>query len=232
VSVLLRLTAAENVLLDGPIVAVAPANSRERIGRIAVADRGRGWRYAYSWSWRLGSVDAQPDSSALYRLPWMDGRTFRIGQAPGGRITTHTTRESRYAIDVSMPEGTPIVAARAGVVIRVAAGFSEGGVDEALRYQANAVSVLHPDATIADYVHLMKGGVAVRVGEAVVPGKLIGYAGSTGYSSGPHLHFALTRLVREGDSFEYESVPIAFYVGSPPRVFAPASGMTLRATGY
>lgn len=121
------------------------------------------------------------------------------------------------------------MAARRGVVVRVAQGFSEGGTDEALRNKANVVQVLHDDGTLADYVHFMNQGVAVRVGETVEPGKLLGYAGSTGYSSGPHLHFVILRLERQGDALEYVSVPISFYVGRPPHVFAPISGMVVRA---
>ena len=231
VSIILKLTVAQNVQTDGPmpLATVVPARSRQRLARIYAVDRTQSWRYGYSWTWRIGDYNARHEPGATYRVPWMDGRTFRIGQAPGGRITTHTTPASREAIDVSMPEGTPVVAARRGVVIRVAQGFSEGGKDEALRNKANVVQVLHDDGTLADYVHFMNQGVAVTVGETVEPGKLLGYAGSTGYSSGPHLHFVILRLERQGDALEYVSVPISFYVGRPPHVFSPMSGMVVRA---
>ena len=231
VSVVLRLTTAENVRSEAvlPLFAVVPPFGRERLTRIGQLDRTKGWRYGYAWSYRPGSYLAQHDAKALYRVPWLDGRTFRIGQAPGGRITTHTTAASREAVDITMPEGTPIVAAREGVVIRVAQGFSEGGKDEGLRSKANVVQVLHADGTIGEYVHFMNQGVAVRMGERVAAGKLLGYAGSTGFSSGPHLHFAVVRVVREGSSLDYLSVPFSFYAGRPPRVFAPVSGMEVQA---
>ena len=231
VSIVVRLTAAQNVQTDAalPLVAVVPPRERLRLARITAADRKQGWRYGYSWTWRLGAYTARHDPNAAYRVPWMDGRTFRIGQAPGGRITTHTTAQSREAIDVTMPEGTPIVAARAGVVVRVSQGFSEGGTDESMRSKANVVSVLHDDGTLGEYVHFMNQGVAVRTGEVVEAGKLLGYAGSTGYSSGPHLHFAILRVVRTGDALDYVSVPFSFYVGRPPHVFAPISGMLVPA---
>lgn len=212
-----------------PLVTVVPPRSRERLTRIAQVDRTQGWRYAYSWSWRLGSYTARHDPKAAYRVPWMDGQSFRIGQAPGGQITTHTTPSSREAIDITMPEGTPIVAARAGLVVRVAQGFTEGGTSEAMRSQANVVEVLHEDGTLGQYVHFRNQGVAVRVGERVSAGMLLGYAGSTGYSTGPHLHFAVLRLARDGDAFDYVSVPFSFYAGRPSRVFAPLSGMEVRA---
>jgi murein DD-endopeptidase MepM/ murein hydrolase activator NlpD len=231
VSIVLRLTAAQNVQTDVPlpIVAVVPPRNRLRLMGISPKVRTQGWRYGYSWTWRLGSYTARHDPNAAYRVPWMDGRTFRIDQAPGGRITTHTTPSSREAIDITMPEGTPIVAARAGVVIRVSQGFSEGGTDESMRTKANVVQVLHDDGTIADYVHFMNQGVVVRFGEAVEAGTLLGHAGSTGYSSGPHLHFAIVRVAREGDALDYVSVPFSFYVGRPAHVFAPISGMMVPA---
>ena len=231
VSIVLRLTASENIQADAalPLALVVPPRSRERVMRIAQVERKKGWRYAYSWSWRLGAYTARHDAKAVYRVPWMDGQTFRIDQAPGGPITTHTTPSSREAVDITMPEGTPIVAAREGRVIRVAQGFSEGGPNEALRNQANVVEVLHEDDTLGQYVHFRNRGVTVREGETVAAGTLLGYAGSTGYSTGPHLHFAVLRLVREGESLDYVSVPFTFYAGRPARMFTPVSGMAVRA---
>ena len=52
----------------------------------------------------------------LYRLPWPEGLTFMFIQAPGGRVTTHFTRGTLYAVDIAMPEGMPVLAARAGVL--------------------------------------------------------------------------------------------------------------------
>jgi murein DD-endopeptidase MepM/ murein hydrolase activator NlpD len=231
VSVLIKLTVAENVLSDRalPVVAVVAPRSRQRLVRLSRENPRLAWRYQYGWSWRLGDYQATHNSYAAYRVPWMDGRTFRIGQAPGGRITTHDKPWNRNAIDVSMPEGTPILAARAGTVVEVTEGFSEGGKDESLVNKANIVRVMHDDGTLTEYVHLMPGGSAVRVGEKIAAGKLIGYSGNTGFSSGPHLHFAVLRVVREGDSFQYVSEPFSFYVGRPVQVFFPKTGLVVPA---
>ena len=165
----------------------------------------------------------------MYRVPWLDGRTFVIGQAPGGPVITHTTASSREAVDVPMPEGTPILAARAGIVFQTVSDNEAGGIDEAFRSKANVVRVLHADGTIANYVHLMHEGVAVKQGERVEPGRIIGYAGSTGQSSGPHLHFAVTRVVRDGDELVEVSEPFHFYVGRPPKLFRPLFGLVVKA---
>jgi murein DD-endopeptidase MepM/ murein hydrolase activator NlpD len=212
-----------------PIVTVAPPHSTLEIARLAPIEARRSWSYRLSYRYRYGAYTAAHDPQALYRMPWLEGRTFVIGQAPGGRIVTHFSPASRNAVDIPMPEGTPILAARAGVVFQTVAENDAGGADEAFRSKANVVRVLHADGTIGNYVHLMHEGVAVKSGERVEPGKLIGYAGSTGMSSGPHLHFAVTRVVRNGDELEEVSEPLRFYVGKPPRVFTPQSGLAVRA---
>lgn len=230
VSIALTLPVQENVRPDTPLpmFVVVPPHSRVRIGGLQRTERAS-WRFTTEWTWRFGAYNAAPKNDVRYRLPWMDGRTFVIGQAPGGRITTHNTAQSRDAVDITMPEGTPIVAARAGTVVHVAGDYTRGGMQPDLRDQANVVMVLHEDGTIAQYAHLMPGGVAVRAGEAVQPGKVLGYSGNTGLSDGPHLHFAVTRIVRDGDSLAEISIPFAFYVGDPPQVFTPKSGMSVRA---
>jgi len=232
VSVRLVLTLAENVAADQrlPLYVVIPPRTNFRVVRIYPVDGTKAWRYNTGSRTHYGSYEAQHDPSALYRVPWMDGRTFIIGQAPGGKITTHLQPYSREAIDITMPVGTPIVAARGGVVFKTIAEHSNSGaLDEAFRNKANLVRVLHDDGTIGNYVHLMPQGVAVQEGEVVRAGKLIGYAGSTGFSAGPHLHFAITRVVREGEGFGEVSEPIVFHVGNPPVLFEPRSGMVVTA---
>ena len=231
VSVLVKLTIAENVTSDvaQPTIAVVAPNVRQQLMRLSPVDRRQAWRYQFSYNYRLGAYTAKHNPQAQYRVPWMDGRTFRIGQAPGGRITTHNQPWSRDAIDVAMPDGTPIVAARAGIVVEVTDGFNEGGKDEIFVNKANIVRVLHDDGTLGEYVHLRHGGSAVRVGARVDAGKLIGYSGNTGFSAGPHLHFAVVRVEQVEDGFQYVTEPFAFYVGRPRYVFFPKTGMVVPA---
>src|SRR5436190_12089848 len=129
--------------------------------------------------------------SPLYRLPWPEGRSFVITQAPGGKITTHFAKSSRHAIDIAMPEGTPVLAARRGVVIASEARHVAQG--EPLTDLGNFVRVRHEDGTLAVYAHLAHEGVAIELDEEVEAGRLLGYSGTTGYSTGPHLHFGVSR---------------------------------------
>ena len=82
-------------------------------------------------------------------------------------------------IDLAASMWTPIYAASAG---RVTAcyEFSNYG---------NTIDITHPDGSMTRYAHQPYGGLAVTCGQWVEQGQLIGHVGSTGWSSGPHLHF-------------------------------------------
>jgi murein DD-endopeptidase MepM/ murein hydrolase activator NlpD len=80
-------------------------------------------------------------------------------------------------VDLAAPNGTPIVAAGAGVVVR--AGVAEG--------YGNAVLIDHGNGFLTHYGHLSV--IAVKVGQHVAAGQRIGNEGETGHATGPHLHF-------------------------------------------
>jgi murein DD-endopeptidase MepM/ murein hydrolase activator NlpD len=80
-------------------------------------------------------------------------------------------------VDLAAPDGTPIAAAGAGVV--VAAGPAEG--------YGNAVLIDHGNGYLTHYGHM--SAITVTVGQTVAAGQQIGNEGSTGHSTGPHLHF-------------------------------------------
>jgi murein DD-endopeptidase MepM/ murein hydrolase activator NlpD len=81
-------------------------------------------------------------------------------------------------IDIAAPTGTPIYAAAAGVVEH--AGWNSGGY-------GNMVEIRHPDGSMTRYAHASR--IHVRSGDEVEQGAQIADIGSTGYSTGPHLHF-------------------------------------------
>ncbi len=81
-------------------------------------------------------------------------------------------------IDIAGPVGTPILAAAAGQVI--AAGWTNDGF-------GNKVEVKHPDGTVTLYAHTSQ--VLTRVGAQIHQGEQIAKMGSSGFSTGPHLHF-------------------------------------------
>lgn len=84
-----------------------------------------------------------------------------------------------YGVDLSAPSGTPIVATRSGVVTR--AYFSSSG--------GYTVEIDHQDGYTSKYLH--QTHYIVSAGQQVSAGQVIGYVGSTGTSTGPHLHFSI-----------------------------------------
>ena len=94
----------------------------------------------------------------------------------------------RWALDIEMPPGTPVLAARDGVVLYLQDGFTQGGIDPSLLERANLVVVAHADGTMAFYGHLSPG-LDVAVGDSVSVGGLLGWSGRTGFAGEPHLHF-------------------------------------------
>lgn len=84
-------------------------------------------------------------------------------------------------VDIAPPMGTPIVASRAG---RVTFAGVMGGY-------GNAIDIDHGDGYQSRYAHQSR--FAVGVGQTVAAGQTIGFVGSTGQSTGPHLHFEIRR---------------------------------------
>ena len=81
-------------------------------------------------------------------------------------------------IDIAGPVGTPIVAVAPGEV--VSAGWNSGGF-------GNLVKLKHPDGSLTLYAHNSR--IVVHQGQEVEQGQFIAEMGSSGYSTGPHLHF-------------------------------------------
>lgn len=226
-TVYVSLAEQENVASDRkwPLTAVVPPKQSLVLGRLFRATARGAYRFSFKYRHQFGDIAAAHDPKALYRLPFEDGHTFLISQSHGGAITTHTTADSAHAVDIVMPERTPIMAARAGVVIDIENFHVRGGKEQDLLDKANSVTVLHEDGTMARYVHLNAGQYS-WIGQEVQAGTHIGYSGNTGYSSGPHLHFVVVRARQNADgSIGYESEPIRFYAHNPPLQFAPQQGM-------
>ncbi len=96
-----------------------------------------------------------------------------------------------YGADLAASTGTPVVSVADGKISETGYGSING----------NYVKITHADGYISHYTHLQT--INVRKGETVVQGKQIGTVGSTGYSTGPHLHFELRRNGKILDPFKY-----------------------------
>lgn len=200
VEIELEITRAEH-LLGVPAQPVRwVLQPRSEIRLLTLSPSGTGTpRHEHKLSYALGDPRSQHLDSS-YPLPWRGG-PFRMTQGPGGRYS-HTGPKGRYAVDIAMPEGTPIVAARPGVVIRTENQQSGRGTNPA----GNFVRMLHDDGTMGVYLHLKHGSVQVREGQRVRTGELLAQSGNTGNSTGPHLHF----VVQKNVGLNTVSIPFEF----------------------
>lgn len=166
-------------------------HSEKKLLNVDIVDRAQGASMLPRYSWVMGRASAK-HSDPLYRLPFAVGSGVTVSQGFDGGVT-HTGR-SRYAVDFSCAVGTEVYAARGGKVIAARSGRRRGGFDKRFRAETNYIVIEHDDHTLGKYAHLKYNGVKVTVGETVQTGRLIGYSGNTGYSSGPHLHFSVSSV--------------------------------------
>jgi murein DD-endopeptidase MepM/ murein hydrolase activator NlpD len=215
-------------------IKVKGADGQERVAKAVVPERsqlllldmpvlpGTG-KVAFDYGYVIGEPGAVHAPSRPYRAPFAISQSFTVSQAPPTAIT-HTDPSSRNAIDIAMPVGTAVHAAREGLVINVAHKFFRSGLSPQFGDEANFVQVLHDDGTTAIYAHLQMDTIRVRPGQRVERGEYIANSGNTGFSSGPHLHFVVVRNA----GFRSESVPVSF-AGPGSEAVTARTGSTLTA---
>jgi murein DD-endopeptidase MepM/ murein hydrolase activator NlpD len=171
---------------------------------LAPVDTNSDWQYSYTNYYKLGSSVAQPDDF-VYSLPYAPGTSHRITQGYNGKFSHQGS--NRYAIDWQMPQGTPVCAARGGLVVKVKDDSDRGGGN--IKYDPfnNYVLIRHEDGTLGHYCHLQKGGVVVHPGDIVKTGQIIAHSGDTGFSTGAHLHFC---VFMTKDGMHRVSIPVKF----------------------
>ena len=152
-----------------------------------------------------GDPNAQPrDIEYVYPL---SGTALQVEQGWGGAFSHHDL-QNRHAVDFAADIGTQVIAARAGTVMDIETDFERAGLDtgnDASR--ANFVRIVHDDGTMALYAHLKPEGVLVRVGQRVRKAEVIGLSGNTGFTTGPHLHFA----VQVNRGMQLQSIPFRMF---------------------
>jgi murein DD-endopeptidase MepM/ murein hydrolase activator NlpD len=203
---------------------VMPGNSKPLL-QVFPVDSYRGASYALKLRYVMGSPEAHHDASVLYLTPFDVNGRFQITQGFDGKMS-HQDPQNKYAVDIAMPEGTPVYAARGGVVMEVENDFYESGMKQSNLSRANNIRILHDDGSIAVYAHLQLEAAQAYPGLKVEAGQLIGYSGNTGFSSGPHLHFA----VQINNGMELISVPFKFASGNSAAL-EPKEGMWLDGVG-
>lgn len=130
----------------------------------------------------LGGAGSAGEGNDVDGVTWLVPISYNYLSSPFGMRLHPVYGDYRLhnGVDLSAPEGTPIYASRAGKVIVATYGASGG----------NYVMIDHMDGTYTTmYLHMTR--YVVHVGQNVAAGELIGYCGSTGVSTGPHLHFSV-----------------------------------------
>ncbi|MBT8081894.1 MAG: M23 family metallopeptidase [Gammaproteobacteria bacterium] len=209
---------------DDDLLWVIPARSDLVLFELPVLGTVAAPSAQYRYVWLPGDPAARPASDVTYRVPYSLGTRHEVTQTfPVS--ATHRTRDSMYAIDFAMPIGTDVIAARGGVVFEVASNNFAGGPDpDAYAKLANLVRILHDDGTFAVYAHLNRNSIRVQPGDRVEAGEYIADSGNSGFSSGPHLHFAVERNM----GMRIDSVPVSFRDASG-RPVRPSTGEMLAA---
>lgn len=139
------------------------------------------------------------------------------------RYTTH------YGVDYAAPSGTPVLSIGDGVVI--SAGWSGGG--------GNMVKIRHNSVYSTAYLHLKAYGSGIRAGTYVRQGDVIGYVGSTGLSTGPHLDFRVWKnnapvnpLTLESPSVEpVKKEQMDAFLAASAEIVMGLNNIQLRGTG-
>ena len=180
------------------------------------------WYYEYESSFAFGTpaskTEWNKDNGYLYGLPFDSKKQFLVAQGFNGSFS-HNKEYNRYAVDIAMRPGTPIVASRSGIVIAYQDYFFRSGIEKKYRNRSNYIQILHDDQTTAGYYHLGLDSVIVKPGQRVEKEQMLATSGDTGYSSGPHLHF----VIQQNQNTTMVSIPFKFSGGENGRT--PAKGI-------
>lgn len=125
---------------------------------------------------------------------WPVPDSYRITSHFGLRVDPFTgARSGHNGTDIGAPQGTTIVAASGGVVL----------IAEYVRGYGNTVIIEHGNSVRTLYGHIRNGGIKVKAGQTVKKGQKIAEVGSTGRSTGPHLHFEVHEKGKQTDPMKY-----------------------------
>jgi len=124
----------------------------------------------------------------------------------------YTNKDGHTGIDFGCPAGTPILASNDGLVFF--AGWKDGGY-------GYCIFIKHDDGFVTIYEHLLKD-IPVAMSQRVLQGQVIGFSGSTGNSTGPHLHFEMRD--ENGKAFD----PMTVLTSVDDRVVAENATTTLK----
>ena len=173
-----------------------------------------------SYRWALGDPNSIADNYQ-YPAPFSSPKGHTITQAFNGKFS-HTNDYNKYAVDIAMDVGTYLTAVRAGTVIWVKDDYHMSGTTRYFLDKANGIKVLHDDGTFASYAHILMDTAMVKEGDKVALGDRLARSGSSGFSTGPHLHFSIIKNV----GLKNIAIPFKF-IDNKGKSFTPKRAMIM-----
>ena len=165
---------------------ITAKNAKHKLGELNIIKPNQKLKYSFRSRHVLGDIlKTDYDKDYEYDLPFQKGKSFNLWQGYNGNLS----HSNENALDFTMPEGTEVLAARDGLVVKIIQNNNQGCPREECKDYNNYVQVYHADGTFASYVHIKYNGATVKVGDQVKKGEIIAYSGNTGWTTGPHLHF-------------------------------------------
>lgn len=207
-----------------PYTETVPGSAKTKLFSLKIADARADHSYRHTYKWTWGSMHAVHDDEYVYTLPYAPGQFYRVDQGYNGAFSHYG--DFTYAIDWNMPIGSPVHAAREGIVVAVKDEFDVGGPDRRFENFCNYIMIKHADGTIGEYDHLQAFSAKVKVGDVVRAGDRIAASGNSGFTTGPHLHFFVYKAV---DGGKRQSFPLRFKLDENTAGAAISEGRTYTA---
>ena len=145
-------------------------------------------------------------------LPFQKNKEYNIIQGNDTNYT-HNTNYARYAIDFNLKTNDTICSATSGFVVGIVDKYEFGGEGDKWKPFGNFITIYEPNSGIfTQYVHLVKNGSLVKVGDSIISGQKIALSGETGQTNIEHLHFNCLIPVNDNGN-GMKSIPIEFIEG-------------------
>ncbi|MCQ2342635.1 MAG: M23 family metallopeptidase [Paludibacteraceae bacterium] len=168
------------------------------IGRIYAANfyHAGKWQEAFYFNHTYYDGDGKSLKKAFLKAP-LNYKRISSRFTYARKHPIFKTVRPHTGVDYAAPMGTPVVSIGDGVVVEK--GYKGGG--------GNTVKIKHNSTYTTAYLHLSKYGKDIAVGKHVMQGQVIGYVGSTGNSTGPHLDFRIWKNGSPIDPLKLVSPP-------------------------